>query len=246
MWPFSVFRDGEPGVSRPLALRELSLGRGEDGPPKCPQNQLSWRTSPVWVTGGRRGWEGGGFPSGWKLLMSGGAGVAARRPRGRPLKGRSVSRRVAQDGGRGEPAALRARPPCIPPCDVGYDPRLDWPGQVPVWQTVGVARLSADAARLPPGGPEASPTVLVAPSVACGSAGADVRESSGKRQRGTGQAPGGCSAPDREVLGPHPLVGKSLWDFCVEGVRHARPRGSEAEVIRTPGFQSVTRQRTTR
>lgn len=51
-----------------------------------------------------------------------------------------------------------------PPVTWGTVIRFDWPAPRPVWQTSGVARSSADAARLPPGGPEASPTVLVVPA----------------------------------------------------------------------------------
>ncbi|EFL34251.1 predicted protein [Streptomyces viridochromogenes DSM 40736] len=64
-----------------------------------------------------------------------------------------------------------------------------------------------------------------------GSTGADVRESSGKCQRGTGQAPGGLSPPargsGRAVCNPAGMFGQGT--SVSARVRHARPRGSEEQ-----------------
>ncbi|KAF1854567.1 hypothetical protein Lal_00002658 [Lupinus albus] len=114
----------------------------------------------------------------------------------------------------------------------------DWRPEQPLWHTNQVARLSADAARLPPGGPEASPTVLVAPD----------------QGRKYGNLPGSVSgAPARRPVGDFlpqqpPSPGISVRRF-MEGLRHARPRGSEVRWRRGTnaiGSQSVTRDRTTK
>ncbi|GDY65028.1 hypothetical protein SAV14893_044210 [Streptomyces avermitilis] len=76
------------------------------------------------------------------------------------------------------------------------------------------------------------------PDLSKGSAGADVRESSGKFQRGADQAPGGCCAPGPAVFfGPCPSVGKSISDISVSksathptawvGGQDANPRAPE-------------------
>ncbi|GGY74448.1 hypothetical protein GCM10010327_00140 [Streptomyces nitrosporeus] len=59
--------------------------------------------------------------------------------------------------------------------------------------------------------------------------GPDVRESSGKRQWGADQAPGGVSPPEARFRPATPSR-EILREFYVVGMRHARPRGSETEL----------------
>ena len=99
--------------------------------------------------------------------------------------------------------------------------------------TVQVARLSADAARLPSGGPEASPTYS---SSYCrrGSAGADVRESSGKRLRGLDPGTRRVHAL-AEVQAANPLIqGNSGSDFL------RRERDTPDRVGRTATTRGAT------
>ncbi|MFF8804353.1 DUF6596 domain-containing protein [Streptomyces omiyaensis] len=146
------------------------------------------------------------------LEPSGDPAAAGSRPAGRPPGAPPAPRsgghlteraRPAGVGGGGASGAPRSR--CVYPYvtwGTVFDP--DWRGAGAMWQTSGVARLSADAARLPPGGPEASPTVLVAPS----------------QERTYGNLPGSVSGvPARRPVGVHPrprssartpLVGKSF------------------------------------
>lgn len=134
----------------------------------------------------------------------------------------------------------------------GFDPprprgtviRFDWPAPRPVWQTSGVARSSADAVRLPPGGPEASPTVLVVPD----------------QGRTYGNLPGSVSGvPARHPVGFSPPVRGSgrartsqsrdvrTRDICVSesATRPTAWVGGGAWRHKGRRVQSVTRDRTT-
>lgn len=167
-----------------------------------------------------------------------------RRPRGpaRPVGapfGHAAPDPWASDR-RGRSAAREVYPPPL----WGTVTRFDWPAQPPVWQTSGVARSSADAARLPPGGPEASPTVLVVPV----------------QGRTYGNLPGSVSGvPARHPVGFSPPVRGSgrartsqgrdvrTRDICVSesATRPTAWVGGGAWRHKGSRVQSVTRDRTT-
>jgi hypothetical protein len=108
----------------------------------------------------------------------------------------------------------------------------DWRPAHPVWQNSGVARSSTDAARLPPGGPEASPTVLVGPYLG----------------RTYGNLPGSVSTvPVRHSVDTVPGDPRKLRGIFVMR-RFMRSRATRPTAWvgrngnRATGFQSVTRE----